>query len=170
MLTPNKHQEDVLILPRRRCFLSLLYHSPFVLQTVIMYASMMFVIIKGAVDVGGFSYVWEKASESGRATLVDFDPNPATRHTFWTLIVGGYFTWITIYGVNQAQVLLHTITTTIPTTTIATFITTTVLLLYFSFCPRPVTIITSPSPPPTLPGPLLLPPPTLMAFELTFME
>ncbi|XP_050725454.1 sodium-coupled monocarboxylate transporter 1-like [Eriocheir sinensis] len=74
------------------------------LQTVIMYASMMFVIIKGAVDVGGFSYVWEKAVDSGRATLIDFDPNPATRHTFWTLVVGGYFTWITIYGVNQAQV------------------------------------------------------------------
>lgn len=74
------------------------------LQTVIMYASMMFVIIKGAVDVGGFEYVWEKNVESGRAQLVDFDPDPTTRHTFWTLIVGGYFTWITIYGVNQAQV------------------------------------------------------------------
>ena len=26
------------------------------------------------------------------------------RHTVWTLVVGGYFTWVTIYGVNQAQV------------------------------------------------------------------
>ncbi|KAK8751797.1 hypothetical protein OTU49_010357 [Cherax quadricarinatus] len=74
------------------------------LQTLIMYASMMFVIIKGAVDVGGFDAVWEKNAESGRAQLIDFDPDPTTRHTFWTLIIGGYFTWITIYGVNQAQV------------------------------------------------------------------
>ncbi|XP_045600689.1 sodium-coupled monocarboxylate transporter 2 [Procambarus clarkii] len=74
------------------------------LQTLIMYASMMFVIIKGAVDVGGFSAVWERNVESGRAQLIDFDPDPTTRHTFWTLVIGGYFTWITIYGVNQAQV------------------------------------------------------------------
>lgn len=74
------------------------------IQMVIMYGSMMFVIIKGAVDVGGFSYVWQKNVESGRAELYNFDPDPTTRHTFWTLIVGGYFTWITIYGVNQAQV------------------------------------------------------------------
>ncbi|XP_037772457.1 sodium-coupled monocarboxylate transporter 1-like [Penaeus monodon] len=74
------------------------------IQMIIMYGSMMFVIIKGAIDVGGFEYVWQKNVESGRAELVNFDPNPTTRHTFWTLIVGGYFTWITIYGVNQAQV------------------------------------------------------------------
>lgn len=76
------------------------------LQTVIMYASMMFVIIKGALDLGGFSEVWRVNMESGRAQLIDWDPNPATRHTFWTLVIGGYFTWITIYGVNQAQVSL----------------------------------------------------------------
>lgn len=74
------------------------------LQMVIMYASMLFVIIKGAVDVGGFEYVWQKNVEGDRAELISFDPNPTTRHTFWTLIIGGYFTWVTIYGVNQAQV------------------------------------------------------------------
>lgn len=70
---------------------------------------MMFVIIKGALDLGGFSEVWRVNLESGRAQLIDWDPNPATRHTFWTLVIGGYFTWITIYGVNQAQVRLFTI-------------------------------------------------------------
>ncbi|XP_069172585.1 sodium-coupled monocarboxylate transporter 2 [Procambarus clarkii] len=74
------------------------------LQTLIMYASIIFVIIKGAIDVGGFSTVWERNVESGRAQLIDFDPDPTTRHTFWTLVIGGYFTWISIYGVNQAQV------------------------------------------------------------------
>lgn len=74
------------------------------LQVVIMYGSMMFVIIKGCIDVGGFEYVWQKNVESGRAELINFDPDPTTRHTFWTLIIGGYFTWVTIYGVNQAQV------------------------------------------------------------------
>jgi hypothetical protein len=33
-----------------------------------------------------------------------FDPSPGKRHSIWSLIVGGYFTWVTIYGVNQSQV------------------------------------------------------------------
>jgi hypothetical protein len=33
-----------------------------------------------------------------------FDPNPLQRHTFWTIVIGGTFTWTTIYGVNQSQV------------------------------------------------------------------
>ncbi len=26
------------------------------------------------------------------------------RHTVWAMIIGGYFTWISIYGINQTQV------------------------------------------------------------------
>ena len=37
-------------------------------------------------------------------SAASFDPSPGVRHTVWTLVVGGYFTWVTIYGVNQAQV------------------------------------------------------------------
>lgn len=95
----NTNNDDVIVTPKT--FFLITPPPP---QMIIMYGSMMFVIIKGAIDVGGFEYVWQKNVESGRAELVNFDPNPTTRHTFWTLIVGGYFTWITIYGVNQAQV------------------------------------------------------------------
>lgn len=74
------------------------------LQVIIMYGSIMFVILKGMVDQGGFNEVWRKNVEGGRVELINWDPNPTTRHTFWTLVIGGYFTWITIYGCNQAQV------------------------------------------------------------------
>ena len=74
-----------------------------------MYVTMIFIMIYGTYDVGGPSYIWDKAVESGRAELVNWDPNPTTRHTFWTLVVGGYFTWITIYGCNQAQVIVSDI-------------------------------------------------------------
>jgi sodium-coupled monocarboxylate transporter 8/12 len=30
--------------------------------------------------------------------------NPLRRHTFWTLTVGGTFVWVSVYGINQAQV------------------------------------------------------------------
>ena len=73
-------------------------------QVGIMYITMIFIMLYGTYDVGGFGYVWEKAVESGRGQLVDWDPNPLTRHTAWTLVVGGYFTWIVIYACNQAQV------------------------------------------------------------------
>lgn len=74
------------------------------IQVIIMFGSVLFVIIKGTVDMGGFGYVWEKNRESGRIELVNFDPNPTTRHSIWSLVIGGYFTWIANYGVNQAQV------------------------------------------------------------------
>ncbi|KAK7805143.1 hypothetical protein U0070_004269 [Myodes glareolus] len=34
----------------------------------------------------------------------DFDPDPRSRYTFWTFIVGGTLVWLSMYGVNQAQV------------------------------------------------------------------
>lgn len=74
-------------------------------QVIIMFLTMIAIIIKGTVDVGGLSVVFQHAREGGRLDLSgSFDPNPGVRHTFWTLVVGGYFTWVTIYGVNQAQV------------------------------------------------------------------
>ena len=36
--------------------------------------------------------------------VCSFDVDPFKRHTFWTLSIGGFFTWLAIYGVNQAQV------------------------------------------------------------------
>lgn len=74
------------------------------IQVIIMFGSVLFVIIKGTIDMGGFEYVWAKNKEWNRIELVNFDPNPTTRHSIWSLIIGGYFTWIANYGVNQAQV------------------------------------------------------------------
>ena len=36
--------------------------------------------------------------------IASFDVDPGKRHTFWSLVIGGYFTWAAIYGVNQSQV------------------------------------------------------------------
>ncbi|XP_037089110.1 sodium-coupled monocarboxylate transporter 1-like [Pollicipes pollicipes] len=74
------------------------------IQMAIMFASMLAIIIKGSYDVGGFDVVWERAVEGNRIEFFNFNTSPGVRHTVWTLVVGGYFTWITIYGVNQAQV------------------------------------------------------------------
>ena len=33
-----------------------------------------------------------------------FDPDPTVRHTWWGLIFGGCFTYLSLYAVNQTQV------------------------------------------------------------------
>lgn len=33
-----------------------------------------------------------------------FDFDPTTRHTVWSLTIGGFFTWLSIYGVSQPMV------------------------------------------------------------------
>jgi len=33
-----------------------------------------------------------------------FDPDPTVRHTWWSLIIGGCFQYLSLYAVNQTQV------------------------------------------------------------------
>ncbi|KAG8179664.1 hypothetical protein JTE90_017803 [Oedothorax gibbosus] len=73
-------------------------------QSLLMFSAVFAVIFKGANDVGGFSQVWEIASKGERIQFFNFDPDPTVRHTVWTLAVGGIFTYVSIYAVNQAQV------------------------------------------------------------------
>merc|ERR1719480_12572 len=75
-----------------------------VFQATCMFGSFLAIIIKGNFDVGGAHEVWNKNYESGRVELFNFNPDPRRRHTVWGLVIGGFFTWISIYGINQTQV------------------------------------------------------------------
>lgn len=75
-----------------------------VFQTVVMFAGQLAVIVVGTMKVGGMGRVWQLATEHGKISGVDLDPDPFERHTFWTLAVGGVFMMLSLYGVNQAQV------------------------------------------------------------------
>ncbi|XP_007668293.2 sodium-coupled monocarboxylate transporter 1 [Ornithorhynchus anatinus] len=75
-----------------------------VFQIGIMIAGFLSVIIQTAVIQGGMGNVLKHARLGGRLRLWDFNPDPMQRHTFWTLCIGGTFTWAGIYGVNQSQV------------------------------------------------------------------
>lgn len=33
-----------------------------------------------------------------------FNPDPRSRYTVWTFLLGGTLVWLSMYGVNQAQV------------------------------------------------------------------
>ncbi|XP_008062888.1 sodium-coupled monocarboxylate transporter 1 [Carlito syrichta] len=75
-----------------------------VFQVGIMVAGFASVIIQASVIQGGFSTILNDAYNGGRLNFWNFNPNPLQRHTFWTITIGGTFTWTSIYGVNQAQV------------------------------------------------------------------
>jgi len=73
-------------------------------QAVCMFGSFLAIIIKGNIDAGGASRVFDVNYQSGRVELFNFDPDPRQRHTVWSLVIGGFFTWVSIYGINQTQV------------------------------------------------------------------
>ncbi|CAH1253684.1 SLC5A6 [Branchiostoma lanceolatum] len=73
-------------------------------QTVIILAGQLAVLIQGSIDVGGFHKVWDIATSGKKVEFFDLDPNPLTRHTFWTLSVGGTVMMMALYAANQATV------------------------------------------------------------------
>ncbi|NWR76894.1 SC5A8 protein, partial [Centropus unirufus] len=75
-----------------------------VLQVGIMIAGFSSVIIRASVIQGGIGHIINDSYHGGRLNFWDFNPNPLQRHTFWTITIGGTFTWLGIYGVNQSQV------------------------------------------------------------------
>ncbi|NWQ68167.1 SC5A8 protein, partial [Neopipo cinnamomea] len=75
-----------------------------VFQVGIMVAGFSSVIIRAVVVQEGIGRIVNDSYHGGRLNFWDFDPNPLQRHTFWTIIIGGTFTWTSIYGINQSQV------------------------------------------------------------------
>lgn len=61
-------------------------------------------LLVGVGAAGGWAEVFRAAQDSGRLNgFNDFDPDPTTRHSFWTLTIGGTVTWFALHGINQAQ-------------------------------------------------------------------
>lgn len=73
-------------------------------QMVVMIVGFLTVLIQGSARTGGLSNVLEHSANGSRLKLFDFDVDPLRRHTFWTISVGGTFTWLGIYGVNQSTI------------------------------------------------------------------
>lgn len=75
-----------------------------VFQAILMFASVYLIIIYAAVQAKGVDVIWNTAVEGGRINFLNFSPDPTERHTWWSLIIGGGFTYLTLYAVNQTQV------------------------------------------------------------------
>lgn len=73
-------------------------------QILMMFIGLVAIMVRGSVDHGGFGNILKYLYEGQRVEFFNLDPTPTTRHTFWAMTIGGTFTWLAIYGVNQAQV------------------------------------------------------------------
>ncbi|KAJ9598086.1 hypothetical protein L9F63_026809, partial [Diploptera punctata] len=75
-----------------------------VVQTLIMFAAMILVMVKGTIDIGGLGVVWNRNYDSGRIEAPNFSPDPTVRHSILTLLVGGFFWWLQVNAVNQNMI------------------------------------------------------------------
>lgn len=75
-----------------------------VFQSFLMFAAIFAVIAVSAIEAGGLGGIWETANERGRIEFFEFSTDPRVRHTWWSLIIGGMVTYLSLYGVNQTQV------------------------------------------------------------------
>ncbi|XP_059613300.1 putative sodium-dependent multivitamin transporter [Phlebotomus argentipes] len=75
-----------------------------VFQSLLMFAAVYCIIIVAVGLAGGFGEIWRIADEGGRIEFLNIDPDPTVRHTLWSLIIGGAFTYLSLYAVNQTQV------------------------------------------------------------------
>lgn len=75
-----------------------------VFQGLLMLVAVITVIATAAVNVGGLGRIWEIAIEGNRIEFDNISVDPTVRHTWWSLTIGGFFTYLSLFSVNQVQV------------------------------------------------------------------
>ncbi|XP_017758968.1 PREDICTED: putative sodium-dependent multivitamin transporter [Eufriesea mexicana] len=75
-----------------------------VFQGLLMFISVFVIIIIAANEAGSLGKIWQIADEGNRIQFDSISIDPTVRHTWWSLTIGGLFTFLSLYGVNQVQV------------------------------------------------------------------
>nr|XP_036675382.1 sodium-coupled monocarboxylate transporter 1 isoform X3 [Drosophila suzukii] len=75
-----------------------------VVQSVIMYGSLVVIMIKGTLDLGGLGNVWRINQEGGRLNTPEWTMDPTVRLSVFSVFVGGTFFKLQSTSINQATV------------------------------------------------------------------
>ncbi|XP_055849759.1 sodium-coupled monocarboxylate transporter 1 isoform X2 [Episyrphus balteatus] len=75
-----------------------------VIQTFIMLGSIILVIIKGTIDVGGLGVVWKRNFDSGRIEIPELTMDPTVRFSMLSVFIGGSLYWTQVTAGNQVIV------------------------------------------------------------------
>ncbi|KRY50999.1 Sodium-coupled monocarboxylate transporter 2, partial [Trichinella britovi] len=74
------------------------------LQMLLIVSGVLAVIIAGSTELGGIGHLWQLADQGKRIQFFDIRADPRIRHSFWSVIIGGSFTILTLFSVNQMGV------------------------------------------------------------------
>lgn len=73
-------------------------------QACVLALSLILVVALGWHYTGGPGEVFSRAQEHDRIELLNTDVNPTTRHSVYSVIIGGFFYWTSLFCTNQASV------------------------------------------------------------------
>ncbi|XP_050076169.1 sodium-coupled monocarboxylate transporter 1 [Anopheles maculipalpis] len=73
-------------------------------QALVLLLSLILILVLGTHYSAGLSDVFSRAAEHERIEFFNFDPNPTTRHSVFSVIIGGFFYWTSMFCTNQASV------------------------------------------------------------------
>ncbi|XP_065360632.1 putative sodium-dependent multivitamin transporter [Calliphora vicina] len=73
-------------------------------QAVVLAISLVLVVGLGCYYSGSPVEVFKTAAERDRLEFFNFNFDPTTRHTVWSVVIGGFFYWTSLFCTNQASV------------------------------------------------------------------
>ncbi|XP_017784801.1 PREDICTED: sodium-coupled monocarboxylate transporter 2-like [Nicrophorus vespilloides] len=73
-------------------------------QAGVLLGSILLIVYFGEKFVGGAGVIWSQNYNTERLELFDMNPNPTIRHSFWSVVLGGTFYWMTMFCSNQASI------------------------------------------------------------------
>ncbi|KAI8129726.1 Sodium-coupled monocarboxylate transporter 1 [Lucilia cuprina] len=75
-----------------------------VIQSIIMFASMIVLMIKGTIDLGGLQVLWQRNLDGGRLNFPDITLDPTVRMSVLSVFVGGTFFKLQNTSINQPTI------------------------------------------------------------------
>lgn len=103
-----------------------------VFQSLLMFAAIYAIIIVSIIDAGSVGEIWKQANMHDRIQFSNFNLDPTERHSWWTVVIGGFFTHITVYTVNQAQVQRYVSMSSYKNAAWALMLSAPILILFMS--------------------------------------
>ncbi|XP_055910605.1 sodium-coupled monocarboxylate transporter 1 [Eupeodes corollae] len=73
-------------------------------QAAVLAFSLVLIIILGCFYSGSSELIFNTAAEGNRLEFFNFSPNPTDRHTVFSVVIGGFFYWTSLFCTNQASV------------------------------------------------------------------
>lgn len=73
-------------------------------QAGVLIGSLILIAYLGEKLVGGTGVVWSESYNADKLEIFNFNVDPTIRHSFWSVVVGGTFYWLTMFCSNQASI------------------------------------------------------------------